>query len=66
MTSRTYTHLGELAALPAVTGGDDASRAAWITADSYAFTETALRIDYGGTVFAAHAGMLRRFLAVAP
>jgi 8-oxo-dGTP pyrophosphatase MutT (NUDIX family) len=55
--------LGEVAALPGVTGGDDARRAAWIPASDYHGLETALRLDHrGGTVFTAHRDMLREHL----
>jgi ADP-ribose pyrophosphatase len=47
--------------LPEVTAGDDARRAEWIPAPSYGVLVAALA-GYGGTVFAAHAGMLAEFL----
>jgi ADP-ribose pyrophosphatase len=57
--------LGERAAaagLPDVVGGDDARRAGWVPAACYGVLAAAPRDLHGGTVFAAHAGMLREFL----
>jgi ADP-ribose diphosphatase len=48
---------------PTLEAADDARRAAWIPAGSYRGLATSLRRRYGGRVFAAHAGMLREFLA---
>ncbi|MEO3807880.1 RNase adapter RapZ [Sphaerisporangium sp. B11E5] len=50
--------------LPAVTGADDAARAAWVRADSYAGLERHLTDVYGnaGAVFAAHVDLLRDVL----
>lgn len=55
--------LGTLDTLPAVTGKDDARRAEWIPADNYGYLTDALQDRYAGKVFAAHADMLRQFLA---
>ena len=54
--------LGILDRLPAVAGSDDATRAAWIVADTYQRLETHLADAYGGTVFAAHIRMLAEHL----
>ena len=57
--------LGERAAaagLPEAAGGDDARRAAWVPAHSYGLLVRALGDLYRGTVFTAHAGMLREFI----
>ncbi|MBB2909153.1 ADP-ribose pyrophosphatase YjhB (NUDIX family) [Streptosporangium becharense] len=57
-------HLGTLARadLPAVTGADDAKRAAWVRADSYTTLTASLKATYGGRVFAAHEDLLRDLL----
>ncbi|MBE1489119.1 NUDIX domain-containing protein [Plantactinospora soyae] len=47
---------------PAVTGTDDARRAAWILADSYDVLTDHLATTYGGTVFAAHRDLLNAAL----
>jgi ADP-ribose pyrophosphatase YjhB (NUDIX family) len=54
--------LGRLEQLPAVTGGSDARRAAWIPALTYEGLAGTLDRDYGGTVFQAHVDMLGEFL----
>jgi ADP-ribose pyrophosphatase len=55
--------LGTVDKLPAVTGGDDAARADWVTARDYASLEQSLELDHnGGKVFAAHAAMLRELV----
>lgn len=75
VTLPVHVDLGELGGLPAVTGADDARRAAWIAAgsyddlvtcleDRYALV-TCLKDRYAGQVFAAHAGMLAEFLGSA-
>jgi ADP-ribose pyrophosphatase YjhB (NUDIX family) len=56
--------LGDQPGVPFVAGADDARRAEWISADAYGQVVAALRQRYGGQVFAAHVGMLARFLAV--
>jgi 8-oxo-dGTP pyrophosphatase MutT (NUDIX family) len=48
---------------PLVEGGDDARRAEWIPAASFAQLTEALEQRYGGRVFAAHVTMLGDFLA---
>lgn len=48
--------------LPELEAADDARRAEWIPADTYAHLVDALARDYGGQVFAAHVDMLRQFL----
>lgn len=55
--------LGTCGTLPGVTGGDDARRAEWIPAGSFAILQDALYHRYGGQVFAAHVAMLREFLS---
>ncbi|WP_326646036.1 NUDIX domain-containing protein [Streptosporangium sp. NBC_01755] len=54
--------LGDVAELPAVTGADDARRAEWVRADSYAVLVTDLKATYDGQVFAAHQGLLAETL----
>jgi 8-oxo-dGTP pyrophosphatase MutT (NUDIX family) len=54
------TDLGPVDELPAVAGADDADRAAWIPADTYQTLTRHLADAHGGTVWAAHADMLRR------
>jgi ADP-ribose pyrophosphatase len=44
--------------LPAVAGADDAKRAAWVRADSYAVLVVDLAATFQGRVFAAHEDML--------
>ena len=51
--------LGTLTVLPAVKGGDDAARAEWVYADSYAALTRDLAENYRGTVFRAHVDMLK-------
>ncbi|MEU4514023.1 NUDIX domain-containing protein [Nonomuraea wenchangensis] len=57
-------HLGTLprADLPAVVGADDARRAVWVRADSYAHLVAHLGSFYAGRVFRAHKAMLRDLL----
>lgn len=55
-------HLGALDHFPAVTGADDAARAAWILADTYEALTGYLAETYGGQVFPAHVDMLKRCL----
>ncbi|MGN9845076.1 NUDIX domain-containing protein [Nonomuraea sp. H19] len=57
-------HLGTLprAELPAVVGADDAKRAVWVRADSYAHLVAHLSGFYAGRVFRAHKAMLRDLL----
>ncbi len=51
------------AGLPAVRGGDDALRAAWMPAGSYRMLEAAVSfVDPENQVFAAHVPMLTEFL----
>ncbi|WP_086566414.1 NUDIX domain-containing protein [Streptosporangium minutum] len=56
--------LGDVAELPAVAGADDARRAEWVRADTYAALVTHLADTYEGRVFAAHQAMLAELLAV--
>lgn len=49
---------GDVATLPAVTGADDARRAAWVPADSYTTLTHHLTTVHNGHVFAAHRRML--------
>lgn len=58
--------LGHCAALPWVAGRDDAARAEWVPAETYAHLVDALAGRYGGTVFAAHVPMLTEFLSGTP
>ena len=62
MTLPVVANLGERDALPPVLGDDDARRAMWVRADSYADLVGWLRREYGGEVFAAHVRMLRDLL----
>jgi len=62
-TTPVRAALGALPSLPAVTGGDDALRAAWMPAGSYAMLEAAIGfLDPENGVFAAHVPMLGEFL----
>ena len=54
---------GRLLGLPYVEGSDDAVRAEWVRAGSWEDLVATLADVYGGQVFAAHAGLLRHFLA---
>jgi ADP-ribose pyrophosphatase YjhB (NUDIX family) len=54
--------LGAQAGLPFVAAGDDARRAEWVRADSYASLTATLGERFGGRVFAAHHGMLAEIL----
>ena len=63
VTTPALTDLGEVTELPAVTGADDARRAEWVRADSYAVLAASLWERYGGRVFAAHKEMLHDLLA---
>lgn len=62
VTTPAVVALGEVAELPAVAGADDARRAEWVPADSYAVLVAWLREVYGGRVFAAHEAMLADLL----
>ncbi|MEO3875508.1 NUDIX domain-containing protein [Nonomuraea sp. B12E4] len=57
-------HLGTVcrADLPPVVGADDARRAEWVCAGTYASLVEYLRRVYGGRVFAAHEAMLQDLL----
>jgi len=61
VTIPVHVDLGYRDAPPAVSGGDDARRAEWIPARSYAVLAAALGM-LDGQVFAAHRDMLREFL----
>jgi 8-oxo-dGTP pyrophosphatase MutT (NUDIX family) len=50
--------------LPAVQGGDDARRAAWLPAATFGTLAAAVADEYGGRVFAAHVQMLADILGV--
>jgi 8-oxo-dGTP pyrophosphatase MutT (NUDIX family) len=55
--------LGTVPVLPDVAGGDDAAAAAWVPARDYPQLEASLKLDHdGGSVFKAHAAMLRQLL----
>ncbi|MGI5288009.1 NUDIX domain-containing protein [Nonomuraea polychroma] len=64
VTVPVRTHLGTVvgAELPTVVGADDARRAEWVCAGTYAALVEYLRRVYGGRVFAAHEGMLADLL----
>ncbi|MEV4376967.1 RNase adapter RapZ [Streptosporangium sp. NPDC049644] len=64
VTVPAWDHLGAVARgnLPPVTGADDAARAAWVRANSYAALAAYLEATYGGRVFAAHEDLLRDVL----
>jgi ADP-ribose pyrophosphatase len=63
VTVPVHFDLGLLCGLPAVMGGDDALRAAWIPAGSLTAVEAAIRsFDPLNGVFAAHVPMLAEFL----
>jgi len=59
VTVLVSTYLGKFDLLPPVAGADDARRAEWVRADTYPTLVEALRSDYAGEVFPAHADMLR-------
>jgi ADP-ribose pyrophosphatase len=63
VTVPVHVDLGARDALPAVAGGDDARRAEWVLAGDFARLKFDLAARFGGKVFAAHADMLRGFLA---
>jgi len=58
VTTPAVTDLGDVTGLPAVAGADDARRAEWVRADSYAVLVAHLGEAFGGRVFAAHREML--------
>ncbi|GIG57767.1 hypothetical protein Lfu02_21390 [Longispora fulva] len=62
VTVPASAHLGTVADLPVVVGADDARRAMWVRADSYAGLCRELAAWFGGRVFAAHVAMLTGFL----
>lgn len=62
VTTPAVADLGTVDRLPAVVGADDARRAEWVRADSYAVLVAYLRTTYRGRVFRAHEGMLRDLL----
>jgi ADP-ribose pyrophosphatase len=63
VTIAVHVDLGTPGALPPVTGGDDALRAAWISAGNYRVLTAALGfLDPLNGVFAAHVPMLEEFL----
>lgn len=62
VTVLAHTDLGVLAERPAVTGTDDARRAAWVRADTYTDLTAQLRA-HDGTVFPAHHAMLAATLS---
>jgi 8-oxo-dGTP pyrophosphatase MutT (NUDIX family) len=62
VTTPAVADLSEVAELPTVTGADDARSAAWVRADSYETLADHLARTYGGTVFAAHVGLLQAAL----
>jgi 8-oxo-dGTP pyrophosphatase MutT (NUDIX family) len=66
VTIPVHIDLGTRSTLPAVAGGDDAARAAWIPAGTYGHLADALQDRCAGKVFAAHVAMLRQFLTGGP
>lgn len=54
--------LGTVRHLPSVVGADDAKRARWVRANSYAYLVTQLKTSYDGQVFRAHRPMLSELL----
>ncbi len=63
VTVPVHADLGVLPSLPAVRGGDDALRAGWMPAGSFALLEASVRfLDPENGVFAAHVPMLTEFL----
>lgn len=54
--------MGTVAALPAVSGQDDARRAEWLPADDFDTLMQSLAAWYAGVIFPAHVGMLRDLL----
>jgi 8-oxo-dGTP pyrophosphatase MutT (NUDIX family) len=54
--------LGTVDVMPDVAGGDDARRAEWVAAGSYAVLTRSLADRFDGQVFAAHTRMLRDIL----
>jgi ADP-ribose pyrophosphatase len=65
VTVAARADLGAVTELPSVQGADDASRAAWVRADSLTGLEQALCDIYDGGVFPAHVDLLRDALATA-
>ncbi|MEU4234354.1 NUDIX domain-containing protein [Nonomuraea sp. NPDC026600] len=67
VTVPAAAHLGtvRLDSLPALVGSDDAARAAWVRADSYAVLVADLQATYQGRVFAAHQALLQDLLTAA-
>jgi ADP-ribose pyrophosphatase len=65
VTVPCVAHHGRRARLPWVAGRDDARRAEWVPAETYAQLCDVLAGRYGGTVFAAHVPMLTEFLGAA-
>jgi ADP-ribose pyrophosphatase YjhB (NUDIX family) len=67
VTVPVRTHVGVVgqAEWPAVAGADDAARAAWVRADTYAVLVADLQATYQGRVFAAHEALLQDLLAAA-
>lgn len=62
VTVPALADLGSVRGLPPVEGADDAARAVWVRADSYAALVDYLAVMYGGRVFAAHVAMLQDLL----
>lgn len=62
VTSPVLVDLGARDGLPAVAGGDDARRAAWLPADTFDALVAALSDQVGGPLFAAHEDLLREVL----
>lgn len=62
VTTPAVADLGAVAELPSVDGADDARRAEWVRADSYAALAAHLKETYRGRVFAAHQPMLTDLL----
>lgn len=62
VTVLASTDLGAVNELPTVAGDDDAARAEWVRADTYAQLVDELHTRFNGTVFAAHRQMLAEAL----
>lgn len=66
VTVLATAHLGDVSVLPAVTGMDDAARAALFPAGNSGETAAAVAQDCGGVIFLAHAAMLAGLLDGGP
>jgi ADP-ribose pyrophosphatase YjhB (NUDIX family) len=62
VTAPARADLGQVQALPAVQGADDAAQARWVRADTYTDLVAALAHEHDGVVFPAHIQMLTEML----